>query len=142
MIQLHDYHITVCQEKNACDKTQAFSICKYKLLVSLLPLLDLGLSQAQDVLGGVDGFSTAADVQEVQALGSLVQILLIAGSIAQVAKRVSLDQSSGLGIVNLLANGLLHESQTSFPKFVFAYGLIIHICVWKSSTNSEENKQI
>ena len=108
MIQLHDYHITVCQEKNACDKTQAFSICKYKLLVSLLPLLDLGLSQAQDVLGGVDGSLAAADMQEVQALGSLVQVLLVTSGIAQLTERISLDQSSGLGIVLLLANDLLH----------------------------------
>ena len=62
----------------------------YQLLVVLQPLLDLGLSQAQDVLGGVDGFSTAADVQEVQALGSLVQILLVAVGIAQVAEGVGL----------------------------------------------------
>ena len=112
----------------------------YKLLVVLQPLLDLGLGQALDVLGGVDGFSTAADVQEVQTLRSLVQVLLVAVGVAQVAEGVSLDQSSGLGIVNLLANDLLHELQTSFPKAVFAYAPIIHICVWKSSAKSE-NKE-
>ena len=96
----------------------------YKLLVVLQPLLDLGLSQAQDVLGGVDGSLAAADVQEVQALGSLVQILLITGGVAQVAERVSLDQSSGLSVVNLLANDLLHESQTSFRKWFLHMGLL------------------
>ena len=38
----------------------------YQLLVGLQPLLNLGLSQALDILGGVDGISTAADVQEVK----------------------------------------------------------------------------
>jgi len=113
----------------------------YPLFVVLQPLFDLGLSQAQDILSGVDGSLTAADVQEVQTLGSLVQVFLVAVGIAQVAERVSLDQSSSLSIVQLLANGLLHESQTSFPKFVLTYGLIIHISVWKSSTKSEEIKQ-
>ena len=85
----------------------------------LQPLLDLGLSQAQDVLGGVEGSLAAADVQEVQTLGSLVQVLFVAVGIAHLTEGVGLDQSSSLGILQLLANGLLHESQTSFLKFIF-----------------------
>ena len=114
----------------------------YQLLVGLQPLLDLGLSQALDVLGGVDGSLAAADVQEVQTLGSLVQILLVAVGIAQVAEGVSLDKSSGLSIVQLLANDLLHESQTSFPKFDLTYQPIIHFFVRKSSVKTENTKQI
>ena len=108
----------------------------YIKLVVLLPLLDLGLCQTQDVLGGVGRSFAATDVQEVQTLGSLVQVLLVAVGVAQVAEGVGLDQSSGLGIVQLLANGLLHESQTSFPEWVFTYGPIIHISVRKSSAKT------
>jgi hypothetical protein len=48
-------------------------------------------------------------VQEVQAAGGLVQVLFVTGRIAILAERVSLDQSSGLGGVLLLANDLLRE---------------------------------
>ena len=78
------------------------------LLVVLHPILDLGLSQTQDVLSGVQRSLATTDVQEVQALGGLVQILLVTGGIAQLAERVSLDQSCGLGVVLLLADDLLH----------------------------------
>ena len=47
------------------------------------PLVDLSLSQTQDVLSGVGRSLAAADMQEIQAAGSLVQILLIACGIAQ-----------------------------------------------------------
>ena len=77
-------------------------------LVVLDPLVDLGLGQTQDVLSGVGRSLAAADMQEIQAVGSLVQILLIASRIAQLAERVSLDQSCGLSIVLLLADDLLH----------------------------------
>ena len=77
-------------------------------LVGLEPLVDLGLGQTLDVLGGVDGSLAAADVQEVQAFGSLVQILLVTGGIAQLTTRICLDQGSGLGVVLLLADNLLH----------------------------------
>ena len=51
-------------------------------LVVLHPILDLGLSQTQNVLSGVQGSLAAADVQEVQTLGSLIQIFFITGGIA------------------------------------------------------------
>ena len=105
-------------------------------LVVLFPFLDLGLSQSLDILGGVDGSLAAADVQEIQALGSLVQILLITSGIAQLTERVSLDQSSGLGVVLLLANDLLHGCNLLSEKT--SYGPIIHIFVRKSSINAEK----
>ena len=74
----------------------------------LLPLLDLGLSQTLDVLGGVDGSLAADAVDEVQTLGSLEQGLLVACGIAEGTNGVLLDHGSGLGVVQLLANGLLH----------------------------------
>ena len=77
-------------------------------LVVLHPIIDLGLSQAQDVLGGVGGGLTAMYVQEVQASGGLEQDLLVAGRIAKVTDGVLLDQSSGLGVILLLADDLLH----------------------------------
>jgi len=77
-------------------------------LVVLLPLLDLGLSQTLNVLGGVDGSLAANAVDKVQALGSLEQSLLITGGIAEGTDSVLLDHGCGLGIVQLLANGLLH----------------------------------
>ena len=73
------------------------------------PLLDLGLSQAQDVLIGIQRGLAATNVQEVQAALGLVQILLVTGGIAQLTKGLSLDQSSGFGIVLLLADDLLHR---------------------------------
>ena len=82
----------------------------YRQLVGLQPGVDLGLSQTDDVLGGVGRFLATANVQEVQATGGLVQVLLIAGRIAIGAERVSLHQSSGLGVVLLLADDLLHDS--------------------------------
>ena len=101
---LISYHI--CQEKRDCLSQSLLCI---DTLVGFQPLLDLGLSQAQDILSGVGRCLTAANMQEIQALGSLVQVLFVAGRIAQLAERVSLDQSSGLGIIFLLADDLLHE---------------------------------
>ena len=77
-------------------------------LVVLLPLLDLGLGQSLDVLGGIDGSLAANAVDEVQAFGSLEQGFLVTGGIAERTDRVLLDQSSGLGIILLLADDLLH----------------------------------
>ena len=77
-------------------------------LVVLLPLLDLGLGQSLDILGGVDGSLAANTVDEVQALGSLEQGLLVTGGIAEGTNGVLLDQSCGLSIVFLLADDLLH----------------------------------
>ena len=90
------------------------------------PLLDLGLSQAQDVLSGVGRFLATADMQEIQTLGSLVQILFVTSGIAHFTERVSLDQGCGLGIIFLLADDLPPFESTS-------YVVIIHVFVWKSS---------
>ena len=80
----------------------------YGLLVVLHPVVDLGLSQADDILVGVDGSLAAANVQEVQTSGSLVQSFLVTGGIAEIADSVLLDQSGSLGVVLLLADDLLH----------------------------------
>ena len=78
------------------------------LLVGVHPVLDLGLGQTLDVLTGMAGCLTTAEVQEVQSAGSLVQGLLIASGIAEVTMSGLLDQGSGLGVVLLLADDLLH----------------------------------
>ena len=80
----------------------------YVRLVVSQPLLDFGLSQTLDVLGGVDGSLAANAVDKVQALGSLEQSLLVAGGIAEGTNSVLLNQSSSLGVVLLLADDLLH----------------------------------
>ena len=77
-------------------------------LVVLFPFLDLGLSQSLDILGGILGLSAANAIHEVQAFGSLEQVFLITGRIAQSAAGELLDQSSGLGVILLLADDLLH----------------------------------
>ena len=77
-------------------------------LVVLNPIVNLSLSKAQDVLGGVGGGLTAMHVQEVQTSGGLEQDLLIAGRIAKVTDGVLLNQSSGLGVIFLFADDLLH----------------------------------
>lgn len=77
-------------------------------LVVLLPLLDLGLGQSLDILGGVNGSLAANTVDEVQAFGSLEQGFLVTGGIAKRTDRVLLDGSGSLGIVLLLADDLLH----------------------------------
>ena len=80
------------------------------LLVGVHPVLDLGLGQTLDVLTGMAGCLTTAEVQEVQSAGSLVQGLLIASGIAEVTMGGLLDQGSGLGVVLLLADDLLHRT--------------------------------
>ena len=82
------------------------------ILVILHPVVDLGLSHTNDILGGVDGSLAAANVQEVQTSGSLVQSLLVTCGIAEIANSVLLDQSGSLGVVLLLADDLLHESNS------------------------------
>ena len=77
-------------------------------LVVLFPLLDLGLGQSLDILGGVDGSLAANAVDEVQALGSLEQGFLVTGRIAKSTNSVLLNQGSGLGVILLLADDLLH----------------------------------
>ena len=87
-------------------------------LVVLFPLLDLGLGQSLDVLGGIDGSLAANAVDEVQAFGSLEQGFLVTGGIAESTDSVLLDQSSSLGIVLLLADDLLHGMNLlSFKAF-------------------------
>ena len=100
---LISYHI--CQEKRDCLSQSLLCI---DTLVGFQPLLDLGLSQAQDILVGIQRGLAAANMQEVQAALGLIQIFLVAGGIAQLTKGISLDQSSGFGIVLLLADDLLH----------------------------------
>ena len=78
-------------------------------LVGFLPLLDLSLGQALDILGGIDGSLAADTVHEVQALGSLKQALLVTGGVAQFTTSKLLDQSSSFGVVLLLADDLLQE---------------------------------
>ena len=77
-------------------------------LVILHPVVDLGLGQAQDILSGIGRGLTTANIQEIQTGGSLVQSLLITGGIAEVAAGMLLDQGSGLGVIFLLADDLLH----------------------------------
>ena len=77
-------------------------------LVVLHPVINLGLSQANDVLSGVGRSLTAAYVQEVQTSGGLEQGLFVASGIAELANSVLLDQSGSLGVVLLLADDLLH----------------------------------
>ena len=79
-----------------------------ELLMRFHPSLQLGLCQTDDVLRGIGGCLTAANVQEVHPVGSLIQILLITSRIAQLTKGIGLDQGSGLGIELNLADGLLH----------------------------------
>ena len=82
----------------------------FRELVVLHPLVDLGLGHTDDVLSGVDGLFATADIQEIQTGGSLVQGLFITSRIAEEAANVLLDQSSGFGVVFLLANNLLQGS--------------------------------
>ena len=55
----------------------------------LHPVVDLGLSQANDVLCGVGRSLTTVYVQEVQTAGSLEQDFLITGRIAEIATKSS-----------------------------------------------------
>ena len=77
-------------------------------LVVLHPIVDLGLSQTQDILSGVGRSLAAVYVQEIQTTGGLKQDLLVTGRIAEIADSILLDQSGSFGIVLLLADDLLH----------------------------------
>ena len=77
-------------------------------LVVLHPILNLGLSQAQDILSGVGRSLATVYVQEVQTSGGLEQNLFVSGGIAELAYSVLLNQSGSLGVVFLLADNLLH----------------------------------
>ena len=95
----------------------------WELLVGVHPVLDLGLGQTLDVLTGMAGCLTTAEVQEVQSAGSLVQGLLVASRIAEVAVGALLDQGSGLGVVLLLSDDLLHRTNLLYSEIT---GSIIH----------------
>ena len=94
--------------------------------MGLHPVVDLGLSQTQNILGGVRRVFAATDIQEVQASGGLVQGLLVTSGIAEETADLLLNQGSGLGIVLLLADDLLHGDNL-LSKFVLNYMAIIHI---------------
>ena len=89
-------------------KTEAVTSLRLCILVVLDPLVDLGLCQTLNILGGVGRSLAAAGVNKVQAAFGLEQDLLIAGGIAVGAVGALLDQSCILGIVFLLADDLLH----------------------------------
>ena len=82
------------------------------ILVILHPVVDLSLSQTQDILSGIGRSLAAHNVQEVQATGGLVQVFLVTSGITKETTDVLLDQGSGLGVVLLLADDLLHESNS------------------------------
>ena len=112
LISFSLYHSTIVKEmtaetKKESAKKQTLDSYVWELVV-LLPLLDLGLGQSLDILGGVDGSLAANAIDEVQAFGSLEQGFLVTGGIAERTDSVLLDQSSSLGIVLLLADDLLH----------------------------------
>ena len=98
--------------------------------VVLLPILDLGLCQTENILSGVGRSLTAADIQEIQATGSLVQGLFIAGRIAKLTAGILLNQSGGFGVVLLLADDLFHRANL-LCKII--RDLIIHNGIQKSS---------
>ena len=116
----------------SCQLQNSAMLYVFELVVSH-PFLDLGLGQTLNVLSGVNGSFAANTVHEVQALGSLEQILLVAGGIAQLTTSVLLDQGSGLGVVLLLADDLLHGTNL-LSESRNRMNVIIHILVWKSST--------
>ena len=89
-------------------KTEAVSSLRLCILVVLDPLVDLGLSQALNILGGVGRSLAATGVDKVQAALGLEQDLFITGRIAVGAVGALLDQSCVLGIIFLLADDLLH----------------------------------
>ena len=90
-----------------------------QLGVSLDPGVDLGLGQALDGLLGVGGLGAAAAVHEVEAVGGLVEGLLIAGGITKSAHSVLLHHGGGLGVVFLLANHLFHCVFLLSPLYPF-----------------------
>ena len=104
---LNLYHSTYVK-KGKEKRSLQNRLLKCMGLVVLLPLLDLGLGQSLDILGGVDGSLAANAVDEVQAFGSLEQGFLVTSGIAERTDGVLLDQSSGLGVILLLADDLLH----------------------------------
>jgi hypothetical protein len=101
-----DNRITYLSRKKSLNGS--FRLDVWRGLVGFHPVLDLGLSQTENVLRRIRRSLAAADVQEVQASGGLVQSFFVAGGIAKVTTGGLLDQGSGFGVVLLLANDLLH----------------------------------
>ena len=112
------YHSTYVKKKGKKSlQSRLLLICMR--LVVLLPLLDLGLGQSLNILGGINGSLATNAVDEVQAFRSLEQGFLVTGGIAESSDSVLLDQSSSFGIVLLLADDLLHGMNLlSFKSFV------------------------
>ena len=111
----------VWKQKRACPLGRLLFM--YGELVVFLPLLDLGLSQTDNVLLGVGGSFAADAVQEVQAAGGLVQILLVTCGIAQRTDSVLLNQGSSLGVVLTLADDLLHGMNLLSVLMISAHAL-------------------
>ena len=86
------------------------------ILVILHPVVDLGLSQTQDILGGIGRSLAAHYVQEIQAAGGLVQAFLVTSGITKETTGVHLDQGSGLGIVLLLADVFFMKATPFFCR--------------------------
>ena len=86
-----------------------------KLLVLLEPLVSVSRRHALDALDSVDGLSAAVGVQEELAALGLVEGLLVAGRIAEVADGLLGNQFRSFGIVLDLADNLLHSG--GFPFF-------------------------
>ena len=97
-----------------------------QLGVSLDPGFDLGLGQALDGLLGVGGLGAAAAVHEVEAVGGLVEGLLIAGGITKSAHGVLFHQSGGLGVVFLLDIGNM-DKLVMYAALLFAVQLLIRL---------------
>ena len=93
------YRIPRLSRKKSLPKQTLFNV---RCLVSSHPLVNLSLCHADDVLGGVGRGFAAANIQEVQASGGLVQAFLVTGGVAVEAADELLDQGSGFGIVLFL----------------------------------------
>ena len=78
-------------------------------LVLIQPLIHFGLSHTQNIFCGVGGVFTALYVQEVKTCRCLIQILLVTGRVTKIAVCIFLNQSSGFGVVLLLADNLFNR---------------------------------
>ena len=100
------------------------------LLVLSQPLVSLGSGHALDGFLGILGLGAADGVQEELAALGLVQALLIAGGIAELAEGTLCDQLGGLGVVFNFANDLLHEISSFFRAARWAAG--IDVRAWRA----------
>ena len=90
------------------EPANAGSGCMQYKSVVLHPVVHLSLGEAKDIRGGVGRVFTTANIQEVQAAGSLVQALFVTGRITVEAADILLDQNSSLGIIFFFADDFLH----------------------------------